>query len=374
MIFYHIQAAQNLQYLNDLLSFIYSNQNFYFISVDKTQKAHTSKIAENFQGLDNITIYDDSYITWGGVSQINSMLLAMNSMRHLADKNRIAYRYYINISDSDVPLWSQTKLTGFLRNAETHGHFAFMQYWRPEIDFEAITISEATGAFIYQHRHDIRFSIDNSISHYFDGSMPSPIVNALLRPLLVSYEQPTSKMIHIRPLMTFEKMARARFFAEHGIFIGRQWITLHIDIIDRILTHPNFLTYYKMMADTFIPDEAFFQTIVLNTSNDRNEVVNDNLRHHGADPALLTDAHFEELQSSPGAFARKVVPGEATQILAQARNRFSDEIDEFCRSRGGPPRSSETLPCPGGNDPETGDDRGSPSGVSIDPPDRLNTS
>lgn len=74
-----------------------------------------------------------------------------------------------------------------------------------------------------------------------------------------------------------------------------------------IKQHPGFVRFFEHVD---VPDELFFQTILLN-SPEREHIVNDNLRYiqwkdeSAAGPSVLTTADFEELVHSSKLFARK---------------------------------------------------------------------
>jgi hypothetical protein len=81
-----------------------------------------------------------------------------------------------------------------------------------------------------------------------------------------------------------------------------------LEFVDRwTADHPRYVEFFKRVE---VPDELFFQTIILN-SPFRERVQNDNLRHvewrdpESASPAILGAADFPTLAQSPKLFARK---------------------------------------------------------------------
>ncbi len=84
--------------------------------------------------------------------------------------------------------------------------------------------------------------------------------------------------------------------------------TLSKDTIEYIhdFTHRN-PDFVKFFRNSFIPDEIFFQTIILNSER-KTKVVNDNLRYIDwvdEKPAILTEKYFQAIQTSSQLFARK---------------------------------------------------------------------
>ena len=326
MIFFQIQAAYNLAYLEELIGFIYSPTNFYLIFIDKSRAAAAASLVDRLRHVDNIAFRLDSYVTWGGVSQVNAMLAGMMRMRQTGR----SHRFYVNISDSDIPLWTLEQLTSFLEQAETRNKRAFIAHWQPEVGFAELGLSDDTGLAFVRHRPDIAFSVDARVAHYFDGRRQSPIVDAALRPLFMCYEQSVDKTIHIRPLAVFELAQRKTLFGRHPIYFGRQWMALHSSIIDELFADPHFFMIYQTCATTFIPDEMFFQTALLNIVEDKNTIVGDNLRFRGGAPSTITDDDFPELEEAAGAaFARKFERTFGERLLARARAMFAPEIERF---------------------------------------------
>jgi hypothetical protein len=80
--------------------------------------------------------------------------------------------------------------------------------------------------------------------------------------------------------------------------------------------HPEFVSFFRRV---FIPDELFFQTILLN-SELRNRIVNDDLRYTrwtatGSGPEVLLVDDFARLRDTESLFARKFDPGPDGWVL-----------------------------------------------------------
>jgi hypothetical protein len=80
--------------------------------------------------------------------------------------------------------------------------------------------------------------------------------------------------------------------------------------------NPDFVRFFKR---TFISDEMFFQTILLN-SHLKDRIINDSLRYiewnrPGRKPAVLGTDDFSALRSSTKLFARKFDPGVDARVL-----------------------------------------------------------
>lgn len=91
------------------------------------------------------------------------------------------------------------------------------------------------------------------------------------------------------------------------------------EILDFIDKRPDYLKFHKY---SWVADELFFQTILLNTKNDAlmKSIVNNNLTYikwieNKSQSEILTTADFEEIKSSDKLFARKFDPCIDSQIL-----------------------------------------------------------
>lgn len=101
-------------------------------------------------------------------------------------------------------------------------------------------------------------------------------------------------------------------------YYGSQWWNLSLETVQNILTFvestPEYLNFHKY---SLLPDEMFFQTIIMNLSNSVNSQ-NNNLRYidwenGGSHPKSLNLSDFDFLQQSDALFARKFET--ETQIL-----------------------------------------------------------
>ncbi len=123
---------------------------------------------------------------------------------------------------------------------------------------------------------------------------------------------------------------KRRFPAGLVPYGGWQWWSMPMPVVSEILRfverRPNFLLYHR---HSLLPDEMFFQTILLNSESDsiRKNLVNNCLRFVDWDnpnpstPATLTAEYFDALIDSKSLFARKFDPVRDDAIL--------DKLDAF---------------------------------------------
>ena len=124
-------------------------------------------------------------------------------------------------------------------------------------------------------------------------------------------------------------LPRLRFFIDGvGIFAGSQWWNLSRRAVDRILENSKLTQYLfrRRFRTTFSPDEAFFQTALLNSPLGL-AIVNDHRRFYrfspdggSGHPDTLTIHDLEPILSSNAFFARKV-----DEVISDA---LMDALDE----------------------------------------------
>jgi hypothetical protein len=114
---------------------------------------------------------------------------------------------------------------------------------------------------------------------------------------------------------------------------GSQWWCITPELARYILNflgdHPKYVTYHE---DSLLPDEMFFQTIVLNAKDQQvlSSLVNDNLKfidwsRPKPRPAVFTHQDFNLLCNSGKLFARKFDVNKDTRILDMLDERIKIE-------------------------------------------------
>jgi hypothetical protein len=139
---------------------------------------------------------------------------------------------------------------------------------------------------------------------------------------------------------------RRRF--PHGLrpFVGSGYWCLHRDAVRYVLAfverRPDFVRFYRRVH---IPDESFFQTILVN-SQLADSIVNDNLRYiewPPRGPAILTSADLPKLWASGKLFARKF----DLEVDPHVLNEIDAALDDPASRSPVVPRSgTSTMPIP----------------------------
>jgi hypothetical protein len=267
MIAYFLLVHRYPAQFKRLFNAIYAPGNHYVVHVDKSSGAklarEISDFLEPYQGAE---ILEPKDALWGGYSLVDAEL---RGMARLLEMNH-RWTHYINLSGQDFPLKSQDYVRQF---------------------FAANPGKQFVRALDQRQR---RPETLNRINHLFveaDGKMTA---TGIARPYL-SGDRP---------------------------FIGTQWKAVTRSFCQYVCNDPQVERFKSFYRNSFIADEGFFQTVMMNSGN-HGMVMNDDLRMIDWVPdgdIKLRPRNYEvkdlvALQRSTDLFARKFDAEEDTEIL-----------------------------------------------------------
>lgn len=267
MIGYFILLHRFPEQFKRMFRAIYAPGNSYVIHVDKGSGAEfAADIAEFLKPYQGVAIIESKKALWGGYSLVDAELRGMAKLLAMSS----SWTHYINLSGQDFPLKSQAYIRDFLRANPRR------QYIRA-LDQRAI-----------------RPDTLNRVSHMFVEALGQMFRTPVSRPFLKGATP----------------------------FIGTQWKVVTRSFCQFAVHHPSadrFKTFYRR---SFIPDEAFFQTLMMNSPN-QGEVMNDDLRtidwvpdgEIKLRPRTFVTADALRLTLSPDLFARKFDMNEDAMIF-----------------------------------------------------------
>ncbi|UYQ71362.1 beta-1,6-N-acetylglucosaminyltransferase [Pelagibacterium flavum] len=268
MIAYFVLVHRYPAQFKRLFKAIYLTGNQYVVHVDKTSGAELandiSAFLEPYQGVELLEPQD---ALWGGYSLVEAELRGMARLLEMDS----GWTHYINLSGQDFPLKSQKYIREFFA-ANPGKQFICALDQRKE-----------------------RPDTLNRISHLF---------------------------VEERGKMTATGVARP-FLSSDTPFIGTQWKAVTRSFCEFVCHDPRadrFKTFYR---NSFIADEAFFQTVIMN-SGDQGIVMNDDLRMIDwvpdgdikLRPRNYGEKDLDQLRRSPDLFARKFDAEDDTGILS----------------------------------------------------------
>jgi len=270
MIAYLILVHRYPNQFKRLFRAIYHSANYYLVHVDKRSGVGLQTEIQNFlSGFPNASLLKSENTLWGGYSLIDAELRGIKELLKMGLK----WEFFINLSAQDFPLKSQAHIQDFLNR---------------NIGKNFIKVANQS-----KFRSDTLSRIQNYTIEFGNRILRIPIK----RPYLVG----------VTP------------------YIGNQWMILSRKFCEFVSYNPEVERFKRFYRHTFIPDEGFFQTVIMNTSY-KGTIINDDKRTIDWVPIgtiklrprnfTFKDAGF--LLASQGLFARKfneAVDGKILSIL-----------------------------------------------------------
>lgn len=267
MIAYFILVHRYPEQFKRLFRSIYHPGNAYVVHVDKSSGAQlASDLGRFLAPYQGVRMLPARNALWGGYSLVDAELRGMAMLLEMDT----AWTHYINLSGQDFPLKSQDYIRNFLA-AHPGQQFIRAVCQRSE-----------------------RPDTMNRISHYF--------VEALGR--------------------IFQTRIARKFLSQASPFIGTQWKAVTRSFCQFVCHDKRLARYKAFYRRSFIADEAFFQTVMMNHAG-QGQVMNDDLRMIDwvpdgdikLRPRNFGSADIAALIRSPDLFARKFDEFEDRSVL-----------------------------------------------------------
>lgn len=339
MIFYHIQAHDNFDYLKTLLSYIYHPENYYFISIDVAVPAERTAELDELAGYGNISVLRNVAITWGGFSLVNSVLLGMR--RFLVSPANLSH--FMNISGTDFPLKTQSEMFATLSAFDAGKPAAWVDSHMCATEY---FVENATPPDNYRRirtRPDFEFLIDARIEYLLLPSKENAVALPSRRVGFMLQEMAGEKLHIVRPLLDVEYRARVALFKASGYRVGRAWHVFNREFCKLVLESDRFYNACQIMSGTLLPDESLFQTVVPMFPEITQH--SGNYRFKDGAGECIDDGTLPELQRSDAFFARKVDLDNCRELMQWGAQRFSESQGWFrAMAASGP--LPETFPEP----------------------------
>ncbi|GEK16160.1 beta-1,6-N-acetylglucosaminyltransferase [Aliivibrio fischeri] len=278
MIAYLILVHRYPEQFKRLFNAIYHPFNHYLVHIDKTSgEALLNDITLFLEDYPNSSVLESEDALWGGYSLVNIELRGMEKLMEI-DKD---WTHFINLSGQDFPLKTQEYIHDFLsKNENKEFIYALDQNkTRPDTMDRIANMSFESEGQIYR---------PNMPREFMDGVVP---------------------------------------------FIGTQWMIVSRRFCDFVCHSEISKSYKKFYKHTFIADEGFFQTVMMN--NDcHGEVVQDDLRlidwvpdgDIKLRPRTFTVIDEPELIVSNKLFARKFDLLQDAQIIDRIEHHLSSSL------------------------------------------------
>ncbi len=236
---------------------IYHPANYYLVHVDKRSGIGLQTEIQDFlSSFANASLLKSQSTLWGGYSLVDVELRGIEELLKIGSE----WEFFINLSGQDFPLKSQTHIQDFLSR-----------------------------------------NIGNDFIRVANQSKIRPDTLSRIENYCIEFSN--------RILRTFIKRPYLRGVTP---YIGNQWMIFSRKFCEYICCSPELERFKRFYRHTFISDEGFFQTVIMNTSY-KATIVNDDKRTIvwvpmgtiKLRPRDFTSKDAEFLLASQGLFARK---------------------------------------------------------------------
>jgi hypothetical protein len=261
---YIISAYKNPEQLIRLILRLSAESTTFLIHVDKKTDDHIfARIVRDTRHLPNVYFLKRHTCHWGGFGHVQATLKGL----HEIFKRGIPFDYAILLTGQDYPIKTNEQIQEFLQQ---NNEQSFMEYFSlPSDNWEG-------GGLQRVEQWHLRFR-DRCFIFPKNGRFP-------IRRKLPNQLQP--------------------FGGSSYWCLSRECVAYIHDFINN---NGRFVKFFRFVD---VPDEIFFQTIVMNSPY-ASAVVNDNLRYiewndlASGSPAILGRRDFPKIASAPQLFARK---------------------------------------------------------------------
>jgi hypothetical protein len=264
---YIISAYKNLGQVTRLVRRLHSDRASFLIHVDKkTDDRAYETLVTSLRSVSSVGFLERHTCHWGGFGHVRATLKGIDEL----DRQGIPFDYVILLTGQDYPIKPTSYIERFLESRAPSSFMAFSSLpsdsWSPRGGLDRI---EGWHVRLYGRRLSV------------------PV--------------------------------KRRFPAGLRPYGGGAYWCLRRECIeyvaDFVARRPDVVSFFRHVD---IPDEVFFQTILLN-SELRDTIVNDNLRYidwtRGVRPAILGVRDLDALRSSPKLFARKFDVNQDETVL-----------------------------------------------------------
>ena len=275
MIAYLILVHRYPNQFKRLFRAIYHPANYYLVHVDKRSGVGLQTEIQDFlSSFANASLLKSQNMLWGGYSLVCAELRGIEELLNIGSE----WEFFINLSGQDFPLKAQTHIQDFLSR---------------NIGMDFIKVANQSKI-----RPETLSRIENYCIEFSNSILRTPIKRPYLR--------------GVTP------------------YIGGQWMILSRKFCEYICYSPEVKRFERFYRHTFISDEAFFQTVIMNT-NYKATIVNDDKRTIvwvpmgtiKLRPKDFTSEDAEFLLASQGLFARKFDETVDAGILSTLESNLS---------------------------------------------------
>lgn len=307
MIAYHILCHGDFKQVARLIESLYSEEDTFLIDIDDGQKPNTKAI-ETWLNKSNVHVTRDGDIGWGGAGTLRKTIKGAFRLLEL----EASWDYYIVLSGQDLPLKSNRSIKDQLASGLEQQTSYLRASLPPELDLESLPIDNATAeCVLWGDRGHTKI--------YAKPGTINPQAGMYARRLVDVTEVGRRGEVYVGTADPLLLKRRENFFRQHPFHVGANWFNLHRSVLEHMVDDPFTYELFDIIRTTFIPDESFFQTYIMNSP------FKDKVSHHygrlilrpGPIPRVkvLDMSDWDAIESSNDLFARKFDPRHDKKLI-----------------------------------------------------------
>lgn len=280
---YIILAHTAPSHLVRLINRLHHPDDVFFIHIDIKSDEEIFKQALNNSSANIHFVKKRENGRWGDVGIVKATLNAMDEIVH----HKIDFDHIVLLSGTDYPIKSTEQIRDFYCQNKKYSFLTYESLPSKQLNFGGMDrINRYTYNFLGKREVFLPLKWTKHLS------LKGKVFNFILG------------------IKTFFKSKRV-FPFNWMPYYGSQWWSMSMEackfVVKFSTENPNYLQYH---IHTLLPDEIFFQSLLLNGYPNQDLVVNDNKRfiefeENSSHPQVLTDSDFERLIQSDKLFARK---------------------------------------------------------------------
>ena len=253
MIAYHILCHDNFPQVARLIESLYTPSDVFLIDIDDGKNPNTRAI-DKWTSRENVHVKRDANIGWGASGTLRKTMSGAYALLEL-DSN---WEYYIVLSGQDLPLKSNAHIKKVLSDGAKERTNFIRCFIAEHVALESLT-AHNTGKKCMQwgdRGHTKVFAKPGAINTQ---------VAMYARTLVDVAEVGEEGAVYVGTVDPFLHRHREAFFKEHPFYTGANWFNLHRSFVEYLAVDPFCNEIYSAIKTTFIPDESFFQTCIMNS-------------------------------------------------------------------------------------------------------------
>lgn len=236
-----------------LIDSLYTPDDFFLIDIDDGKKPDIGAI-DRFAKLPNVHIHRDSNIGWGGGGTLRKTIKGVLKLLELDSR----WEYYVVLSGQDLPLKSNKHIKAVLAEGAKKQISYIRAFCAPVLELNELAINNKTKKCVQwgDRGHTKVFAKPGAID---------PQVGMYARTLVDVSEIGEKGEVYVGTVDPLLQRRRREFFDKYPFHAGANWFNLHRSFLEHMAADDFAYELYDILRSTFIPDESFFQTYLMNS-------------------------------------------------------------------------------------------------------------